>query len=144
MSSSTTHKPSSAGSQSTNRAVPPAQRHQAGRATEQLAARFLTSQGLSLIETNYHCRLGEIDLIMRDADSLVFVEVRYRSRKDFICPATSVNYRKQQKLIRTALVYLKHRGLSDKLPCRFDVLGINRHNNTCQFDWIRDAIRQGF
>lgn len=127
-----------------NRPVPPAQRHQAGRAIEQLAARYLTSRGLLLIEANYQCRLGEIDLIMRHDEFLVFVEVRYRSRSDFICPITSINHRKQQKLLRTAQVYLKHRGLSDSLPCRFDVLGINRQDGKCHFQWIPDAIRPEF
>jgi putative endonuclease len=127
-----------------HRSIPPAQRHQAGRAVEQLAARYLTGQGLRLIETNYQCRLGEIDLIMRDAEFLVFVEVRFRTHRDFICPIASINHRKQQKLLRTALTYLKHHGLSNSVPCRFDVLGISQQEGKCDFQWIRDAIRSGF
>lgn len=128
--------------QITNQPVRPNQRRAAGTALEQLAARWLSARGLRLIESNYHCRLGEIDLIMRDTDTLVFVEVRYRSRNHFISPVTSVDARKQRKLVRTAAVYLQHRGLTDQVPCRFDVLGIHRRleDGKLHFEWIANAI----
>lgn len=128
--------------QITNQSVRPSQRRAAGTALEQLAARWLSARGLQLIESNYHCRLGEIDLIMRDTDTLVFVEVRYRSRSHFISPVTSVDARKQRKLIRVATVYLQHRGLTDRVPCRFDVLGIHRRteDGELHFDWVVNAI----
>lgn len=128
--------------QITHQPVRPNQRRAAGTALEQLAARWLRARGLQLIESNYHCRLGEIDLIMRDADTLVFVEVRYRSRNHFISPTTSVDARKQRKLVRAATVYLQHHGLTDRAPCRFDVLGIHRgmEDGKLHFDWIVNAI----
>jgi|SRR5690554_6317593 len=122
--------------------VSPAQRRATGNAVEQIAARWLTARGLRLIESNYHCRLGEIDLVMRDVDTLVFVEVRYRSHSRFMQPITSVDARKQRKLLRAATVYLQHRKLAGRTPCRFDVLGIHRQvdGRTLQFDWITNAI----
>lgn len=120
----------------------PAQRRAAGSTVEQLAAQWLIARGLVLIETNYSCRLGELDLIMRDHDTLVFVEVRYRSHSGFMSPVTSVDHRKQRKLLRAASVYLQHRGLTNRAPCRFDVLGIHRHPDDpeLRFDWITNAI----
>ncbi len=100
-------------------------------------------QGLLMIESNFTCRVGEIDLVMKDGDILVFVEVRYRTRTDFMNPVTSVNYRKQQKLLRAAATYLKFRGLTDRVPCRIDVLGIWRTDNSDEinFNWIKNAIQ---
>lgn len=121
--------------------VSPQQRRAAGNAVEQLAARWLTARGLQLLESNFHCRLGEIDLIMRESDTLVFVEVRYRSHSQFMAPVTSVDARKQRKLLRAATVYLQQRRLTGRVPCRFDVLGIHRqHDRTLHFDWIVNAI----
>lgn len=125
------------------RPVAPAKRRETGLAQEVCAAQYLTQQGLHLIESNFSCRVGEIDLIMKDGDTLVFVEVRYRTRADFMDPVTSVNYRKQKKLLRSAATYLKFRGLTDRVPCRIDVLGISqsgRHGET-EFDWIKNAIQ---
>src|SRR5204862_504789 len=78
----------------------------AGTLAEQRAERYLQSQGLGLIERNYRSRFGEIDLIMRDGTSLVFVEVRMRRNKDFGGAAASIDVRKQQRIIRTAHQYL--------------------------------------
>lgn len=123
--------------------VAPANRREAGLAQEACAARYLEQQGLQLIESNFNCRVGEIDLIMKDGDTLVFVEVRYRTRVDFMDPVASVDYRKQKKLLRSAATYLKYRGLTDRVPCRIDVLGVSRnpdHGNT-GYHWIKDAIQ---
>jgi putative endonuclease len=125
-------------------ALPPSKRRHKGAELELLAADYLTRQGLQLVQCNYHCRLGEIDLIMRDKGVLVFIEVRFRTRSDFVCPLTSINHRKQQKLLRTAAVYLKQHQLTDKVPCRLDVVGITNDQGELHFRWISDAIRPGF
>lgn len=124
--------------------IAPAKRRETGLAQEVCAARHLTQQGLQLIESNFSCRVGEIDLIMKDGDTLVFVEVRYRTRADFMDPVTSVDYRKQKKLLRTAATYLKYRGLTDQVPCRIDVLGVSREADLggVGYHWIKDAIQQ--
>ncbi len=124
-------------------ATAPTLRRQTGVAYEQLAASYLQRFGLQLISSNYNCRLGEIDLIMREGSTLVFVEVRYRLRSDFISPVISINARKQQKLLRTAQVYLKHHNLTDTVPCRIDLIGITRCKSagTLQYEWIKNAIQ---
>lgn len=120
----------------------PVGRRAFGEAQEQTAARYLETQGLQLICSNYQCKLGEIDLIMRSEVCLVFVEVRYRRSLAFGTPAESVNYRKQRKLVRTAQSYLKMLQLTNHIPCRFDVLGMSpgRQPGSLHFDWIQSAF----
>ncbi|MGF1546331.1 MAG: YraN family protein [Thiotrichales bacterium] len=108
---------------------------QRGDAAEKTALSHLRAAGLDLIETNFRSRFGEIDLIMRDGDSLVFVEVRYRKHSTFGGSAASVNRTKQQRLTRTGLIYLQARRIST--PCRFDVVAIGPDG---QLDWLRNAF----
>ena len=114
-----------------------------GEQQEKIAARYLTEQGLQLICMNYQNKLGEIDLIMRAAGELVFVEVRYRRSSRFGSAVESVDYRKQRKLWRTAQCYLKTLHLTNRIPCRFDILGISpgRSGQSLQFDWIQGAFQ---
>lgn len=118
------------------------QRRHFGARQERLASRYLQSFGLVPVTSNYQCRVGEIDLIMRDGGTLVFVEVRYRRRRDFGTAAESVGRAKQRKLWRCAQYYLMSRRLSDHPPCRFDVLGITEEGCSREpvFDWIRNAF----
>jgi putative endonuclease len=106
-----------------------------GREAEHLAQKLLARQGLTAVASNYRCRGGEIDLIMRDGDSLVFIEVRYRSRDDFGGALSSVDRRKQERLILAARHYLAGSGWSG--PCRFDVVAIGGRSGA---EWIRDAF----
>lgn len=106
-----------------------------GAEKEQLARAYLGRQGLRPVASNYSCRLGEIDLIMRDTDTLVFVEVRYRASEGFGTPAETVGPRKQRRLAAAASHYLQQYRLD--LPCRFDVLAIGAGD---RIDWIRDAF----
>lgn len=97
-----------------------------GQSIETLACRFLEQQGLSLVERNFYCRLGEIDLIMLDntCQSLVFVEVRFRAHAFHGNPTESVDWKKQRKLKRTALHYLqKHNDV--RQTARIDVIGVS-------------------
>mgnify|MGYP001609311936 FL=1 len=106
-----------------------------GKDAEGRAISLLTGHGLTLIARNYRCRGGEIDLVMRDSEHLVFVEVRYRSHAGFGGALASVDARKRQRLIRAAQHYLVRYGWRG--PCRFDVVGFDRLH---EGQWIRDAF----
>jgi putative endonuclease len=95
-----------------------------GKRAEKQAADFLRSHGYQIVEENYRWRGGEIDLIARDGEFLVFVEVKARSSESFGLPEESVNIQKQHKLIRTAQRYLLEH--PTKLNVRFDVVALSR------------------
>jgi len=105
---------------------------------EKQALAFLKQQGLSLVCQNFYCRFGEIDLIMSDHSTLVFIEVRYRKNQDYGGAAASITRQKQQKIIKTAKHYLSQ--LEDEPYCRFDVVTISEH--TPQPQWIQDAFQE--
>lgn len=105
-----------------------------GAAAEARALAFLQQQGLTLVEQNFSCRWGEIDLILRDQETLVFVEVRQRSSARFGGAAASVSASKQAKLWRTAEVYLQR---IRRMPvCRFDLIAIDGD----QLEWMRHIL----
>lgn len=106
-----------------------------GIQAEQQACQYLKLQGLDLIETNYRCRYGEIDLIMRDGEQLVFVEVRYRGSSAFGGPLASIDHRKQAKLVAAASHYLIAQRQSH--AARFDIVGIGKDD---EIVWITNAI----
>lgn len=106
-----------------------------GLAAERRAARYLTERGLALLATNYRCRFGEIDLIMRDREQLVFVEVRLRRHGGFGGALESVDHRKQRRIGLAARHYLQRERLD--APCRFDVVGIDGED---RIEWLRDAF----
>ena len=108
--------------------------------SEDIAAEFLQRQGLELLVTNYRNRTGEIDLIMIDDQTLVFVEVKQRRDSQFGRPEESVGMAKQAKLRRTAASYLQHHDRSQSWPCRFDVVAItgSPHAPVCR--WIQNAF----
>jgi putative endonuclease len=106
-----------------------------GAQAEDLALRFLLGQGLKLKERNYTCRLGEIDLILLDGATLVFVEVRMRSSRSFGGAAESITARKRVRLIRAARHYLSQQSA---IPaCRFDAVLLERNGAP---EWIKDAV----
>lgn len=109
-----------------------------GRAAEDAATRFLQDQGLTLVERNFRCRRGEIDLIMRDGASLVFVEVRYRRHSKFGSALESVTATKQARVVAAARWYLQ--GSPNAAPCRFDVVGITGEGQS-RIDWVRNAFQ---
>lgn len=108
-----------------------------GSDAERIALSYLQRQKLVLIAQNYRCRFGEIDLIMRDGNTLVFVEVRMRGSEAFGGAATSITPEKQAKLLHTARHYLSQ--LNSEPPCRFDALLLSGSNGQ-QIDWIKDAF----
>lgn len=110
-----------------------------GRAAEEYARRYLERAGLELIERNYRCRGGEIDLVMRDGGSLVFVEVRMRNDHRFGDAVESVDRRKQQRLVVAARHYLAYHRLGDR-PCRFDLVALRLQGDDYQTQWLRHII----
>lgn len=114
-----------------------------GRRYEALALAHLESCGLRLLERNFRCKGGEIDLVMQDGDVLVLVEVRMRGRADFGGAAASVDARKQGRLITAARVLLRTRSELARLPARFDVVAIDGADQAAPVKWIRDAFRLG-
>lgn len=112
-----------------------------GNAAEALARQHLEQHGLSLIAQNWRCRRGELDLVMLDTDTVVFVEVRYRHHRAWGGAAESVDARKREKLTQAASTFLQQESRWNKHPCRFDVVAINADKTTqLQLDWIKNAF----
>lgn len=112
-----------------------------GARAERHAERYLTQQGLVTRAKNYRAKPGEIDLIMAEDETLVFVEVRLRSNPHFSSAAETINYPKQQKIIRTAQHFLQQHHLTDKIACRFDVIAITKKSNhSLALEWIKNAF----
>ncbi|MGE0557125.1 MAG: YraN family protein [Burkholderiales bacterium] len=107
-----------------------------GERAEMLAAEFLCARGLTITARNYNCRFGEIDLIARDGDTLVFVEVRSRADSSFGGAAASITASKREKLLKTARHYLA--GLRQQPPCRFDAVLLT--GDAPRIEWIRNAF----
>ena len=105
---------------------------------EQQALAYLKKQGLLLVCQNFYCRFGEIDLIMSDQETLVFIEVRYRKNQDYGGAEASITRQKQHKIIKTAKHYLSQ--LDNEPYCRFDVIAINE--KTIDPQWIQDAFQE--
>lgn len=99
------------------------QRKAVGRAGEEMAARYLQKLGYKIIHRNYSCKLGELDIVARDGQVLVIVEVRTRSSDSFGMAQESVVYKKQAKIRQVAMYYLKATGCGD-IPVRCDVLAV--------------------
>ena len=97
-------------------------RIETGQKAEDLAAEHLRSKGWSVVERNFRCKVGEIDLVMKDGEEMVFVEVRARASGGFGGAAASVDAAKRRKVVRAARVWLAARGWEG--PCRFDVVAI--------------------
>ncbi len=110
-----------------------------GDRAEDFALKTLQSKGFALEERNFHCRYGEIDLIMRDRDYIVFVEVRYRASSSFGGALESIDQFKQAKLRRAAEFYLVKRKIND-CACRFDILCVNGNLNKPDYEWIANAF----
>lgn len=107
-----------------------------GKQGEQIALRHLENHGLRLVTKNYRCYHGEIDLVMQEKQTLVFVEVRLRSGTHYGSPLASVTRGKIKRLIKTAQHYLVcHKKTA--VASRFDVVGITRNT---KINWIRDAF----
>jgi len=114
--------------------------HPRGAPWERLAERHLQDRGLTTLVRNFHCRLGEVDLIMRDGDATVFVEVRYRRNEAFGTAAETVNHRKRQRMQRAAGLYLGRFPERAAGRCRFDVVGITGSTEAPRIQWLPGAF----
>ncbi len=112
---------------------------QRGQIAENTALKYLLAKGLNLIARNYNSRTGEIDLIMEDAETIVFVEVRYRRTKKFGSPLESITQNKQNHLTQCALQYLSSNRINR--PSRFDVVGISPNQESLDIEWIPNAFQ---
>jgi putative endonuclease len=117
-------------------------KRQQGQVYEVMAEQYLQRHHLKPVERNFTCRSGEIDLIMRDKSCVVFVEVKFRKQNHFGSAAEAVNWRKQQKLKRAALLWLKKNSLStEHTEFRFDVVAIQGPDQ--QIEWFTNTLVEG-
>ena len=111
-----------------------------GRIAEELALTHLCDQGLKLVERNFCCKGGELDLVMRDSEMLVFVEVRSRRGDRYGGAEESVTVSKQARVRRAAALYLLRHPDCAGAPCRFDVVAVTRGNPGPRINWIANAF----
>lgn len=115
-----------------------------GERAEQHAQAWLHEQGLITLTRNYRCRLGEVDLVMLDGPTLVFVEVRWRRHQQYGGPLASVDQRKQRRLTQAARHFLGRHPEQAQRPCRFDVLGLapatEGAESEVHHEWIQNAF----
>ena len=116
-------------------------RQAVGRRGEEAARAFLKRRGVRILVENFVCAAGEVDLIGRDGDTLVFIEVKARTSDAFGLPHLAVHRRKQRQIIRAAQWYLAEQR-TPEVMCRFDVLALTfpEDGGTPQVDWVRDAF----
>ncbi|MDQ3562755.1 MAG: YraN family protein [Pseudomonadota bacterium] len=111
-----------------------------GAWAESIALRYLGARGLRLLTRNYRCLAGEIDIVMKDNDTLVFIEVRYRASTGYGSPLETINHTKQTRILKTASHYLQtHRMSTGHAPCRFDVVVVTGAKPCTE--WIKAAFQ---
>ncbi len=115
-------------------------RRDTGDGFETRALKQLEKAGLSLLDRNFNTRYGELDLIMRDTDTVVFVEVRYRRGEDFGGALASVTAGKRKRLVLAARLYLQSHPQLAQQPCRFDVLAFAGPEAQSESTWLRNAF----
>lgn len=111
-----------------------------GQWAERLAEDYLSKHGLELVQRNYSFQRGEIDLVMLDNNTLIFVEVRYRKNDQFGGSIESIDYKKQNKLQITAQHYLQNNDRFHDHPCRFDAVLISGESSQPSINWIKNAF----
>ena len=107
-----------------------------GEKSEQLACDFLLKQGLQTIEKNFRCKYGELDLVMRDRQTLVIVEVRFRKSGKYGGALESITHKKQSRIIAATQYYLLQHKINDAI--RFDVITMS---NDCDINWVKNAFQ---
>lgn len=115
-------------------------KQQQGQLAESCALAFLQKKDLLLIERNAQYKVGELDIIMRDGDTLVFVEVRQRKSNLFGGAAQSIDRRKMKKCALAAQCWLKQNSQFARMPCRFDAVLLTGSENNWAIDWIQNAF----
>lgn len=121
--------------------MPDASPSRAGQAAEDHALEYLRGQGLQLVTRNWRCKGGELDLVMLDTDTVVFVEVRYRLHADFGGALGSIDGRKQKRLALAANLFLQKESRWANHPCRFDVVALQGSGHAGQpLQWLQNAF----
>lgn len=120
--------------------MPGKNQRKVGGRYEEVAVSYLTEHGLEVLEQNYRCRMGEIDIVAREKQTYVFCEVKFRTTESAGDPAEAVDRRKQATIFRVAAYYLKQHGLWEDTPCRFDVVAITGAGGQTRIRWIPDAF----
>ena len=110
---------------------------------EALAVTYLKKKGYKIIERNYRCQWGEIDLIARDGKTLIFVEIKSRSSSGFGLPQDAVDRFKQEKLIQAARAYMAEHHVQETIPARFDVVAVQLTPSGPEMELIKDAFQAG-
>ena len=111
---------------------------QTGQQTETLACNYLKTQGLILVDKNINYVFGELDLVMLDGQSLVFIEVRFRNKSNFGSALESVTRQKQSRLTRAAQAYLQQHRKWRNTDCRFDVVSLSGNVEEPQIEWFKN------
>ena len=111
-----------------------------GRETEDACCAYLQKHGLKLIEKNFHCRHGEIDLIMKDNKTIVFIEVRYRKNNDYGGATESLTASKQKKVTSSAQAYIQNHSISEDVRIDFVAMTLDTSQQNYTFDWIKNAF----
>ena len=111
-----------------------------GRHWEETAERWLNDKGARLIARNFHCRIGEIDLIVRDGSEIAFIEVKFRSRAGYGTGADHVTFTKQRRIIGAARHYLQYHDHPPTQVFRFDVISIAATVGGTEIEWIKNAF----
>jgi putative endonuclease len=114
-------------------------KNKTGREGENFARKYLKKKGLKIMMTNYRTPIGEIDIIARDRDTIVFIEVKTRQTLSFGYPFEAVTRKKREKLKKLALYYLKNEEKAE-VPVRFDVMGLHLKDGTYEVQHIIDAF----
>jgi putative endonuclease len=114
--------------------------HAVGKTGEEIAIQYLLQQGYQVLERNYRCRFGEIDLIARDGSTLAFIEVKTRRSQKFGPAAAAVTLEKQRHLVKASQVYLTRKRKAHEL-CRFDVVTIELDALRSHIELIKDAFQ---
>ena len=118
-------------------------RRRLGKRGEDVAARYLRRKGYKIVERNFRCTLGEMDIVAFDGDTLCFIEVKTVSGKSYGPPEMAVDIKKQRKLSRVALAFLGQNGLNDT-KARFDVVAITLSSGEERLDLLKDAFELTF
>ncbi len=111
-----------------------------GDDTETLACEYLIASGASILERNYRCRQGEVDIIARDDKYLCFIEVKYRKDCSFGFPEEAVSYKKRQHICKVSEFYLYSKYKSTDISVRYDVIAISPQDNMLSVKWIKNAF----
>ena len=115
--------------------------NQSGNKAEDIAGKYLSKQNIRILDRNFHCRYGEIDLIGLDDQCLVFIEVRYRKDEYYMSVFETIDKHKCRKLVTTSEYYLTTHRKYRNMTCRYDVIGITGELTAPVIEWIKNAFQ---